>query len=98
MRIIEVEIAAVGKPGDRCSVSVILAAMQLTEDERILSELAAGPLEDFLGLNGGQYLDIFHNLALEHHRLREALDGVWQGSMPKWVWHRIEILKQSAFS
>ena|SRR5437868_6649780 len=80
------------------ALSVLFAAMQLTDDERILGGLAAGPLEDFLGVHGEAYLDTFHTLALEHRRLREVLDGVWQGAMPKRVWHRIEILKQRAFS
>lgn len=44
--------------------------------------LAAGPLEDFLGRHGEQYLDVFHALALRERALREVLDGVWQGSMP----------------
>jgi hypothetical protein len=79
-------------------LSVIFAAMQLTDDEQILGRLAAGPLEDFLGVHGEAYLDTFHKLALEHRRLREVLDGVWQGSMPKRVWHKIEILKQKAFT
>jgi hypothetical protein len=79
------------------ALSVILAAMQLTDDEQLLAGLAAGPLEDFLGAHGETYLDTFHKLALEHRRLREVLDGVWQGAMPKRVWHKIEILKQQAF-
>jgi len=41
---------------------------------------------------------MIHTLALQHQRLREVLDGVWQGSMPKEVWHKIEILKQKAFT
>jgi len=80
------------------ALSVIFAAMQLTDDEQILGNLAAGPVEDFLGVHGETYLDTFHKLALEHRRLREVLDGVWQGSMPKRVWHKIEILKQKAFT
>ena len=79
-------------------LSVAFGVMQLTDDQRILGGLAAGPLEDFLGVHGEMYLDTIHALALEHRRLREVLDGVWQGSMSKRVWHRIEILKQSAFS
>jgi hypothetical protein len=77
-------------------LSVIFGVMQLTDDKRILGGLAAGPLEDFLGVHGEAYLDTIHSLAIKHRRLREVLDGVWQGSMPKRVWHRIEILKQSA--
>jgi len=71
--------------------------MQLTDDQRVLGSLAAGPLEDFLGVHGETYLPVIQTLALQHQRLREVLDGVWQGAMPKQVWHQIEILKQSTF-
>ncbi len=80
------------------ALQVIFCAAQLTTEPLILANLAAGPLEDFLGRHGERYLDVFHALALRERALREVLDGVWQGSMPKRVWHRIEILKQSAFS
>lgn len=79
-------------------LAVILAVLQQTEDEQIIGSLAAGPLESFLGAHGEAYLETMHSLALEHQSLRLALDGVWQGSMPKRVWRRIELLKQSAFS
>jgi hypothetical protein len=80
------------------ALSVMFAIMQMTDDKKILGGLGAGRLEDFLGVQGEAYLDVFHSLALQHKRLREVLDGVWQGAMPKRVWHKIEILKQSAFS
>jgi len=80
------------------ALATILAMMQLTDDPKIHGAIAAGPLEDFLGLHGEPYLETFRALALEHPRLREVLDGVWQGAMPKRVWHRIEILKRRAFS
>ena len=79
------------------ALKVILGAAQLTTEPLMLANLAAGPLEDFLGRHGERYLDVFHALALREQRLREVLDGVWQGSMPKRVWHRIEILQQRAF-
>lgn len=80
------------------ALTILFAIMQLTEDQKVLSACVAGPLEDFLGVHGETYLETIHSLALEHRRLREALDGVWQGSMPKNVWRKIEVLKQSAFS
>jgi hypothetical protein len=76
------------------ALAIICAAMQLTDDKGLLGGLAAGPLENFLGIHGEPYLDTIHALALEHQRLREVLDDVWQGAMPKPVWHRIEALKQ----
>src|SRR5262245_12964715 len=80
------------------ALAAIFAVMQLTDDPKIHGSLGAGPFEDFLGRHGERYLDVIHSLALEHRRLREVLDCVWQGSMPKRVWHRIEILQQRAFS
>ncbi|HXA44414.1 MAG TPA: hypothetical protein VNZ25_02815 [Candidatus Angelobacter sp.] len=79
-------------------LAIIFGVMQLTDEKDLLSRLAAGPLEDFLGWHGEAYLPVFHTLALKHQRLREVLDGVWQGSMPKRVWHQIEILKQQKFT
>src|SRR5206468_1406235 len=76
------------------ALAIMLAVMQLTDDERVLGGLAAGPFEDFLGVHGEAYLDAIHALALQHRQLRQVLDGVWQGAMPKHVWHRIETLKQ----
>lgn len=80
------------------ALSVIFAMMQITDDEWIHANIAAGPLEDFLGSHGEAYIDGFHKLAHQERRLRELLDGVWQGRMSIAVWRRIEILKQSAFS
>jgi hypothetical protein len=80
------------------ALSVIFAVMQMTDDKKILGGLAAGPLEDFLGVQGEAYIDTIHKLALEQRRLREVLEGVWQGSMSATVWRRIETLKQRAFS
>ena len=81
-----------------CALATIFAIMQLTDDPQIHGSLAAGPFEDFLGTHGEKYVDTIHTLALREQRLREVLDGVWQGRMPKRVWHRIEILRQRAFS
>jgi Family of unknown function (DUF6869) len=80
------------------ALSILFAIMQLTDDPKLLGSLGAGPMEDFLGIHSQTYIDTIHTLALRERRLREVLDNVWQGSMPKSVWHRIEILKQSRFS
>lgn len=80
------------------ALATMFGIMQMTDDQSVHGSLAAGPLEDFLGVHGEAYVDTIHTLALEHRRLREVLDGVWQGAMSKQVWHRIELLQQSAFS
>lgn len=80
------------------ALATMLGIMQMTDDQRVLGGLAAGPLEDFLGVHGEAYVDAIHTLELEHRRLREVLDRVWQGAMSKQVWHRIELLKQRPYS
>ena len=87
-----------GTSDSDCALATIFAIMQITDDPKVHGSLAAGPFENFLGKHGEAYMDVIHTLAVEHRRLREVLDGVWQGSMPKRVWHRIEMLKQQAFS
>ena len=79
-------------------LSILFGIMQLTDDAQALSELGAGPFEDFLGAHGEAYVEKIHSLALEQVRLREVLDHVWQGAMPKHVWRRIELLGQSKFT
>ena len=80
------------------ALATIFGMMQLSDDPKVHGTIAAGPLEDFLGAHGESYLDVFHLLAIKQARLRDVLDGVWQGAMPKRVWHRIEVLQKRAFS
>jgi hypothetical protein len=80
------------------ALATMFCIMQISDDKQLLGKLAAGPLEDFLGVQGEAYIDMIHSLALQHRRLRQVLGGVWQGSMSKSVWRRIEILKQETYS
>jgi hypothetical protein len=80
------------------ALAILFGMMQLSDDPKIHGAIAAGPLETFLGVHGEKYLDLFHSLALQHRRLREVLDGVWQGAMPNPLWRKIEMLQQRAFS
>jgi hypothetical protein len=78
------------------ALAVILAAIQMVTDPIQIGDVAAGPLEEFLRVNGEDYLPVIEELAKQHTELRIALNGVWQGAMPKHVWHRIEIWKQKS--
>ena len=80
--------------GDSC-LSVIIAIARLTEDKRHDGILAAGMLEDFLGRHGADYIGVVEVLARKWPRFRYLLGGVWQGSMTKDVWHRVEAARGS---
>jgi len=71
---------------------VILAAVRLIEDEKTMYWFAAGPLEDFLGTHGPAFIDRIHAIALRERRLRVFLGAVWESSMQKDVWRRVDAL------
>lgn len=72
--------------------AIVLALIQMIQDDKTFYSFAAGPLEDFLSINGEAFIERIHALALQHRRIRVALGGVWQGTMKKPVWRRIEAL------
>src|SRR4051794_34708526 len=62
------------------ALSTICAIAKITDDVETLSVLAAGPLEDFLGIHGAEYFDTIRALAHDHPRFHAVLCGVWQGA------------------
>lgn len=82
----------------RETFGAILAMVQIADSDELLAHVAAGPLEDFLGKHGDQFIEAVHAIALREPLLRHALEFVWRGSMSTNVWRRVEILKESAFS
>ena len=78
--------------------AAILAMVQIGGSDELIAHVAAGPLEDFLGKYGEQFIEAVHAIALREPQLRHALQFVWRGSMSTDVWRRVEILRESAFS
>jgi len=75
-------------------LAAIIAIAKKTEaDRRHDPTLAAGLLEDFLGKYGEAYFDIVLELSRRWPRFRYLLGGVWQGSMKKGLWHKIEAIR-----
>jgi hypothetical protein len=56
----------------------------------ILSNLAAGPLEDLLVAHGDQFIDRVEALAERDAQFRKLLGATWQNSMPDTLWSRIK--------
>jgi len=70
---------------------VILALLNQTENEDVLENLAAGPLEDLIRTHGKNFIQRFEVEANENAKFRDLLRGVWQVGDPE-VWGRIERL------
>lgn len=57
-------------------------------DERLLSNLAAGPLEDLMCSYGEKIIDRVEHEAILNLRFKSCLKGVWLDSKDTSVWRR----------
>jgi len=53
------------------------------------SNLAAGPLEDFIAYHGEAYIDRIESLASASRKFNDLLWGVWQRRTPDHIWNRV---------
>ena len=74
------------------ALEVIIEILRIAEEERVLANLAAGPLEDLLAEHGIVVIDRIIELAKSDPRFRDLLQGVWGNSVDPKVWKRIEAL------
>lgn len=56
---------------------MILRLIELSPDDYVLANVAAGPLEDLLGLHAYGFIDRVENQARTNPRFRRCLSGVW---------------------
>jgi hypothetical protein len=72
------------------ALEIILLAAGLTTDQRILDNLAAGPLEDLLVRNGPVIISRIEELAAANGLLRTLIQGVWTERMKSDIQARIQ--------
>jgi hypothetical protein len=68
----------------------IIQIIRQEGSELILSNLAAGPLEDLLVTHGDRFIDRVETLAEHDAQFRRLLAATWQNSMPPEIWKRIK--------
>lgn len=69
---------------------VIHLIRQLDGSEKILANLAAGPLEDLLVRHGNDFIDRIESLAEKDPQFKKLLGAVWQQDMPDAIWKRVK--------
>jgi hypothetical protein len=74
------------------AIEVILEILRITNDERTLANLAAGPLESLLVKHGKEVIERVTGLATADPQFYELLQGVWGNSVDSDVWKHIERL------
>jgi len=74
------------------ALDVILEINRITDEERVLANLAAGPLESLLVHHGKDVIDKVIVTARDDSKFRDLLLGVWKSSIEESVCKRIEDL------
>lgn len=69
---------------------VILRIIEMTENEFVLENLAAGPLESLLTRHGMSYIDRVESRVAVDAKFKWILGGIWQGGMADEIWSRVE--------
>lgn len=70
--------------------TIILAILEHSrDDEGVLDNLSAGPLESLLATHGRMALEWVENEACRNPRFKDLLHGVWQNAMPELIWQRV---------
>lgn len=68
----------------------ILAVYKRELNGRLISILAAGPVEDLLAYFGPKYIDRVELLARQDPKFKDVLGGVWKNAMTDEVWNRVQ--------
>lgn len=65
-------------------------------DHSLLSNLAAGPLEDYLVVHGNTEIERLESLARQDVSLRHLLGQTWKNSMSDAIWERLQLAARSS--
>jgi hypothetical protein len=68
---------------------IINEIRRLDDSDSILSNLAAGPLEDLLASSGSAFIERCETLAKVDDRFKVMLGMVWKNSIPDDIWERV---------
>jgi hypothetical protein len=72
----------------------ILTTYRRNISERVISVLAAGPLEDLLARHGSIFIARVEELARQDQKFNFLLGGVWQNTMADEVWMRVQAARK----
>lgn len=69
---------------------IILAILDEDSRDKVIENLAAGPLEELLGTHGEAVIERVELHARQRPEFRHLLGGVWQNSMPDTIWAKVQ--------
>ena len=72
---------------------VILEISSLTDDPRVLGNLAAGPLEELLCTHGAQFIERFEVHTRQNPEFVPVTKGIWIKGAPKDIEERVHAIQ-----
>jgi hypothetical protein len=88
---IEMDLLCIDKPKE--CWGVVLNILSRTNDEWVLTNLAAGPVESLLANHGEMTICWIEDEAKKNQRFRMMLGDVWRNLISDEVWQRIQRVK-----
>jgi hypothetical protein len=71
-------------------LGIVVDIIDKDDSDLILSNVAAGPLENLIAMSGGLVIGEIENVSRVNEGLKKALGMVWQGDIPDDIWTRVE--------
>ena len=71
----------------------ILKVLELSNSDKVLCHLAAGPMEHLMGNHGPTYIDLVEDLAATDGKFARMITGCWRHRMSDDVWARIQTIQ-----
>jgi len=84
----EVNLLSISSP--RECWEFILDVIQHTDDEWVLTNLAAGPLENLLSVNPEEVILWIEKEVGNNPKLKQQLGSIWKNIIPDHIWKRFE--------
>ncbi len=77
--------------------AVIEAMWAMDSSERILANIASGPVEEILCLHGAAVIEKIEVTAEKDAVFKKLLGAVWQNTMPESIWKRVKTVAGDPF-
>ena len=71
-------------------LDIVLSILDRESSRKIISNLAAGPVEDLLVYHGARFIEKIEELANKNAAFRDLLGGVWKSDMSDDIWKRVQ--------
>lgn len=74
---------------------IINEIIDIDASEWVLSNLAAGPVEDLLVDHGEKFINRLEEKVKGDNRFKTIIKGIWKNEIPEPIWKRVQKLVQS---